>query len=60
LPDESSIQEKRMPPFRVMSALSHGSLMILLRAILPYMRGMTSLGGLFLLNLLVEMGRSIS
>ena len=49
-----------MPPFRVMSALSHGSLMILLRAILPYMRGMTSLGGLFLLNLLVEMGRSIS
>jgi hypothetical protein len=49
-----------MPPFRVMNKFPHGSLMILLRAILLDMRGMTSLGGLFLLNLLVEMGRSIS
>jgi len=49
-----------MPSFRVMNAFPHGSFMILLRAILPDMRGMTSLGGLFLLNLLVEMGRSIS
>jgi hypothetical protein len=49
-----------MPPFRVMNAFPHGSLMILLRAILPTVRGMTPLGGLFLLSLLVEMGRSIS
>jgi len=49
-----------MPPFRVINAFPHGSLMILLRAILPAVRGMTPLGGLFLLSLLVEMGRSIS